>query len=134
MCSIDSELVVKLEPEIVTSFNANDFSKRKCFRVKIDVLSNHIAYGFEIVNIKSRETDEVRINEFIISKIAPNSPADKVNLRKDDRIIEINGHMVTKMSISEIQFLIKESNRSYDGHLDILVGNIVHIYFLKLQV
>ena len=128
MCSISSELVVKLEPKIITSSIRNDASKRKCFRAKIDVLENNVPYGFEILNVKSKEnlssSGEAGLNDFIISKIISDSPADKVNLHKDDRIIEINGHNVTKMDISEVQFLIKESKRSYDGHLDILVGMV----------
>jgi hypothetical protein len=131
MCSIDSELVVKLEPQIVTSYD-NNIKKRKCVRVKIDVLSNHIPYGFEISNIKTKgNNNEVNMNEYKVTKIIPDSPADKVNLKKDDRIIEINGHVVANLSTSEIQFLIKESKRSYDGHLNILVGNFLFNYFLK---
>jgi C-terminal processing protease CtpA/Prc len=132
MCSVSSDLMVKLEPQIVTTFHPKDSLKRKFHRIIIDVLVDDGLYGIEIVNIKNKVVESKTVlNEFIIDQVVPNSPAFKANLKKDDRIIEINGHNVSKMEISEIQFLIKESKRSYDGKLDILVGKNLLNFFLK---
>ena len=123
MCSVASELIIKLDPRVALKASSSN-EQRKQFRTKIDLISNEATFGIEILNLKffSVENNFEIFNEYFIEKIQLNSVADKVGLKQNDRILEINGQCVKKLDLSEVQFLIKEAKRSYDNKLDMLVG------------
>ena len=69
-----------------------------------------VGYGFSIQTEKSATS-------WLITRVDAQSPAQESGLRKDDRIVEVNGINVVDKSLPEVKTLL----RSRQGEVDMLV-------------
>ena len=83
--------------------NCDCFVYDSCDNWHAEILSNQVQLPFDT---------EVRRSPVAIAKITPNSPADKIGLKVNDELIEINGQSLTeagKLPIVTRRMLAKKS-------------------------
>ena len=88
---------VKPKPVIGSKIRSNNIKEIK--------LSQNINEGFGFVIMSNPSS-----NGSVIERIVPDSPSARSSLlTKDDKLLEVNGHDVSKMSHSEIVSMVKNS-------------------------
>ncbi|KAF2884556.1 hypothetical protein ILUMI_21621 [Ignelater luminosus] len=80
-------------------------------------------YGFNVKGGASRDMPETRDLPILVSRVAPNTPADRCSprLSEGDQILQINGHDVTHALHQTVVQLIQEARSTNGGKLVLLV-------------
>lgn len=74
-------------------------------------------YGFNVKGGTTRDIPETKDLPILVSRVAPNTPADRCNprLSEGDQIVQINGHDVTHCLHQTVVQLIQEARSSNGG-------------------
>ena len=106
---------VKPKPVIGSKIRSNNIKEIK--------LSQNINEGFGFVIMSNPSS-----NGSVIERIVPDSPSARSSLlTKDDKLLEVNGHDVSKMSHSEIVSMVKNSGLQVKLGMESVNPNSVQI-------
>lgn len=80
-------------------------------------------YGFNVKGGANRDIPEAKDLPILVSRVAPNTPADRCNprLSEGDQILQINGRDVTHAHHQTVVQIIQEARSTNDGKLVLVI-------------